>query len=73
MDHLREYILGQQQQRLLSIESKLDRLSAQVEELITWTHRAALLGALWVGAVGINMSPQSVGQYIANVLGAMTK
>lgn len=78
MSSLSEYLLGQMQHKLLSIESKqdehsdkLETLTEKVDEALTWAQRLVLLGLALLGAMGLNYSPDKIGEALAAALKAL--
>lgn len=81
MSHLTDYLLGQLQQKLHSLESgleagqakthsKLEALTAKVDEALSWAQRLVLLGLALLGAIGLNLDPDRIGQIVAHLLKA---
>ncbi len=75
MSELSNYIAGQTLHKLSSIESKLDEhgekvetLTEKVNEAMTWAQRLVLLGLSLLGAMGLNYSPDKIGETLATVL-----
>ena len=75
MSDLSEYLLGQLVQTTRSIESeqadqaeKLDTLTEKVDEALTWAQRLIWLGLAGLGAVGLNWSPEKIGEALALAL-----
>ena len=73
-----DYWIGQLQQTLHSVESeqakqgaKIDSLTEKVDEALTWAQRLVLLGLAILGAMGLNYSPDQIGQTVTNVLKAL--
>ena len=78
MSNLTDYLLGQMQHKLLSIESKqdehsdkLETLTEKVDEALTWAQRLVLLGLALLGAMGLNYSPDKIGEALAAALKAL--
>ena len=78
MSDLSEYLLGQMQHKLHSIESKqdehldkLETLTWKVDEALTWAQRLVLLGLAMLGAMGLNYSPDKIGEALAAALKAL--
>lgn len=78
MSQLSDYLLGLMQHRLQSIESaqretndKLDTLTEKVDAALTWAQRLVLLGLSILGALGLNYSPDKVGEALAAALRAL--
>lgn len=71
MSSLHDYLLGQNQHKLNSIESKLDALTAKVDEALTWAQRLVLLGLSMMGMLGLNYSPDKLGEAFAAALKAL--
>ena len=78
MSNLTEYLLGQMQHKLHSIESKqdehldkLETLTWKVDEALTWAQRLVLLGLAMLGAMGLNYSPDKIGEALAAALKAL--
>lgn len=70
-----ETSLGQQQQQLRSIESelsetndKLETLTERIDAAMTWAQRLALMVLALLGAVGLNLSPNQLGEMLAHLL-----
>ncbi len=75
MSELDTYLHGQTLHKLQSIESKqddhsekLETLTEKVDEALTWAQRLVLLGLSLLGAVGLNWSPDRVGEAVAAFL-----
>jgi hypothetical protein len=78
MSELSNYLAGQTLHKLNSIESKLDEhgekietLTEKVDEALTWAQRLVLLGLSILGAMGLNYSPDKIGETLATVLKAL--
>lgn len=78
MSQLSDYLLGQALHKLNSIESKqdehsekLDTLTEKVDEALTWAQRLVLLGLSLLGAMGLNYSPDKIGEALAAALKAL--
>ena len=78
MSQFTDYLLGQMQHKLHSIESaqvetneKLDTLTERVDEALSWAQRLVLLGLSILGAIGLNLSPDKAGETVANILKAL--
>lgn len=78
MSDLSDYLLGQMQHKLHSIESKqdehldkLETLTWKVDEALTWAQRLVLLGLAMLGAMGLNYSPDKIGEALAAALKAL--
>jgi hypothetical protein len=70
-----DYWLGQMQQTLHSVRSeqvdqgaKIEKLTKKVDEALTWAQRLVLLGMAIIGALGLNYSPERIGEAVASVL-----
>ncbi len=73
-----DYWLGQMQRTLHSIESEQERQGDRIETLtekvdgaLTWAQRLVLLGLSILGAMGLNYSPDKIGEAVAQVLKAL--
>lgn len=73
-----DYWLGQMQQTLHSIASeqreqggRIKQLTEKVDDALTWAQRLVLLGITILGALGINWSPEKVGEALAAALKAL--
>ena len=78
MSELSDYLIGQMQHKLHSIESKQDEqgekietLTEKVDEALTWAQRLVLLGLSLLGAMGLNYSPDRIGEALAAALKAL--
>lgn len=78
MSELSDYLLGQMQHKLHSIDSKLDdhsekieTLTERVDEALTWAQRLVLLGLSLMGAMGLNYSPDKIGEALSAALKAL--
>ena len=78
MSELSDYLLGQMQHKLSSIESaqsetndKLDTLTEKVDSALSWAQRLVLLGLSILGALGLNYSPDKLGEALAAALRAL--
>jgi hypothetical protein len=78
MSQLSDYLIGQALHRLQSIESeqvetneKLEALTEKVDEALTWAQRLVLLGLSLLGAMGLNYSPDKLGEALASALKAL--
>lgn len=78
MSELSNYLAGQTLHKLSSIESKLEEhgekiesLTEKVNETLTWAQRVFLLGFSILGAMGLNYSPDKIGETLATVLKAL--
>lgn len=78
MSELQDYLLGQMQHKLHSIASKqdehsdkLETLTEKVDEALTWAQRLVLLGLAILGAMGLNYSPDKIGEALAAALKAL--
>ena len=78
MSELSDYLIGQMQHKLHSIESKQDEqgekietLTEKVDEALTWAQRLVLLGLSLLGAMGLNYSPDKLGEALAAALKAL--
>ncbi len=78
MSDLSDYLLGQMQHKLHSIESKqdehldkLETLTGKVDEALTWAQRLVLLGLAMLGAMGLNYSPDKIGEALAAAIKAL--
>lgn len=72
------YWLGQLTQMLRSLSSeqreinrRLDQLTRRVEEALSWAQRLILLGLAWLSAMGLNWSPEKIGEALAGALKAL--
>lgn len=75
MSQLSDYLLGQVQHRLHSIESgqediseKIEALTEKVDEALTWAQRLIWLGLAILGTLGLNWSPEKLGEVLATAL-----
>jgi hypothetical protein len=75
MSQLSDYLLGQTLHKVQSIESaqieqgeKIDTLIEKVDETLTWAQRLVLLGLSLLGAMGLNYSPDKIGEAVATLL-----
>lgn len=73
-----DYWLGQMQQTLHSMRSeqkeqgdRIEKLTERVDEALTWAQRLVLLGLAIIGALGLNYSPDKIGEAIASFLRAL--
>lgn len=73
-----QHVLGQQAQSLHSIESaqseiddKLEKITEKLDEALTWAQRLVLLGLSLLGAMGLNYSPDKLGEALAQALKAL--
>ena len=73
-----DYWLGQMQQTLHSMRSeqqdqgdRIEKLTERVDEALTWAQRLVLLGLAIIGALGLNHSPDRIGEAIASFLRAL--
>lgn len=73
-----DYWLGQMQQTLRSVESeqheqgkRIEHLTERVDEALTWAQRLVLLGLAIIGALGLNYSPERIGEAVASFLKAL--
>ena len=80
MSQLTDYLLGQMQHKLQSIESaqhdtsqKLEALTEKLDEALTWAQRLVLLGLSLLGAMGLNYSPDKIGEALAALLKAAAR
>lgn len=78
MSELSDYLIGQMQHKLHSIESKQDEqgekietLTEKMDEALTWAQRLVLLGLSLLGAMGLNYSPDKLGEALAAALRAL--
>lgn len=71
MGSLHDYLLGQTQHKLNSIESKLDALTEKVDEALSWAQRLVLLGLSILGMMGLNYSPDKLGEALTAALKAL--
>jgi len=78
MSQLTDYLLGQMQHKLSSIESgqretheKLEDLTQKVDSALSWAQRLVLLCLSILGALGLNYSPDKVGEALAAALRAL--
>ena len=78
MSELDTYLHGQTLHKLSSIESaqietndKLDTLTAKVDSALSWAQRLVLLGLSILGALGLNYSPDKLGEALAAALRAL--
>jgi hypothetical protein len=46
----------------------LERVRLSLLELTTWAQRLAVLACLWGAALGINVAPERLGEFLANLL-----
>jgi hypothetical protein len=46
----------------------LERVRLSLLELTTWAQRLAVLACLWGAALGINVAPEKLGEFVANLL-----
>lgn len=77
MSELSDYLLGQTQHKLNSIESKLDDQTEAIEELQetvghakSWAQRLVWLTMAIAGAAASNYNPDRVGELVAAALRA---
>jgi len=70
-----DYWLGQMQQTLHSVRSeqldhgeKIEKLTKKVDDALAWAQRLVLLGMAIIGALGLNYSPERIGEAVASVL-----
>lgn len=75
MSGLTNYLLGQvlhkqdsTQSALRETSDKIDKLSADVREAISWGQRLVLLGLTWAAAMGLNFDPDKLGSALASFL-----
>ena len=75
MSQLSDWLAGQTLHKLQSIESemqdqseKIDTLTEKVDEALTWAQRLVLLGLALLGAMGLNYSPDKIGEAVATLL-----
>lgn len=75
MSQLSDYLLGQIQHKLHSIESGQDDLSEKIETLTktvdearTWVQRLISLGVAILFTLGLNWSPDKLGELLAAAL-----
>lgn len=73
-----DYWLGQMQQTLHSVSSeqheqgeRIKRLTEKVDEALTWAQRLVLLGLSMIVGLGINYSPDKIGEAVASFLKAL--
>jgi hypothetical protein len=78
MSQLTDYLLGQALHKLNLIESKqldqadkIEILTGKVDEALTWAQRLVLLGLAMLGAMGLNYSPDRIGEALAAALKAL--
>ena len=78
MSQLTDYLIGQVLHKLNLIESKqldqadkLEVLTEKVDEALTWAQRLVLLGLAMLGAMGLNYSPDRIGEALAAALKAL--
>lgn len=78
MSELDTYLHGQTLHKLHSIESaqtetndKLDTLTEKVDSALSWAQRLVLLGLSILGALGLNYSPDKLGEALAAALRAL--
>lgn len=72
MSELDTYLHGQTLHKLHSIESKqddaldkIDTLTERVDSALSWAQRLVLLGLSMLGAMGLNYSPDKIGEALA--------
>ena len=46
----------------------LERVRLSLLELTTWAQRLAVLACLWGAALGVNVAPDRLGEFVANLL-----
>jgi hypothetical protein len=46
----------------------LERVRLSLQDLTTWAQRLAVLACLWGGALGINVAPERLGEFLASLL-----
>jgi|CXWL01.1.fsa_nt_gi hypothetical protein len=68
MTPLSEYLLGQMMQSMRSLESDVSEIKRKLDDILTWAQRLALLAGLWVGAIGLNLDPDKIGQIVATLV-----
>jgi len=78
MSELSDYLAGQMLHKLSSIESKQDdqdekieSLTEKVDEALTWAQRLVLLSLSLLGAMGLNYSPDKIGEALSAALKAL--
>jgi ABC-type uncharacterized transport system ATPase subunit len=78
MSQLTDYLLGQTLHKLNSIESKqieqgeqIETITEKLDEALTWAQRLVLLGLSLLGAMGLNYSPDKLGEALAQALKAL--
>lgn len=78
MSQLTDYLLGQVLHKQQSIESaqnetndKIDTLTEKVDSALSWAQRLVLLGLSILGALGLNYSPDKLGEAVAAALRAL--
>jgi hypothetical protein len=75
MSQLSDYLLGQIQHKLHSIASeqeeiseKLDSIAEKIDETLSWAQRLIWLGLAILGTMGLNWSPDKLGEVLATAL-----
>lgn len=78
MSELDTYLHGQTLHKLQLIESaqsetndKLDTLTTKMDSALSWAQRLVLLGLSILGALGLNYSPDKLGEALAAALRAL--
>lgn len=78
MSELSNYLAGQTQHKLSLIESKIDDQSDKIDTLtekvdgaLAWAQRLVLLGLSLLGAMGLNYSPDKIGEALTAALKAL--
>lgn len=61
MRELNTFLLGQ-------IASDVREIKQKIEDSLTWAQRIGIILALWAGAVGINLSPDKLGEVLARLI-----
>ena len=78
MSELDTYLHGQTLHKLHSIElkqddanEKIDTLTEKVDSALSWAQRLVLLGLSMLGAMGLNYSPDKIGEALSAALKAL--
>ena len=77
MSEWQSYLLGQiaheqkeASNKLDHISSDIDTLTGKVDEALTWAQRLVWMGLSLLGAVGLNWSPDKIGELLAAIMRA---
>jgi hypothetical protein len=63
LEHIREH-----DAQIASLDTRVTQVESKVSLAESWIGRVATAGGLWMAGTGLNLSAESVGQFLAKLL-----